>query len=187
MADGRRVQGVYHKVDTRNVPAADKLQRRYGLNEFISNVNSAGSVFDFIAPLMGQAKRVLQKDRHHLFIVFLFKGSQCVGIQGADFEDRAAKFAYSRELAGRVAVEGITGIAMVGEVWESGAVWDEEGGLVPPEEVPDRREALQVYAEDNTGEYRVKTCYFRKRFGRIHFEEERESRESLESNFMAPS
>jgi hypothetical protein len=117
----------------------------------------------------------------------LFKGSVPFSIESAVFVDRATKYAYARELAAQVAASGADGLITLGEVWQSGLVLDEEGVATPPAEVPDRREALQVYAEVKSGEYKSKVCFFHRRFGRIQLDEEVNMEiHSLENNFMLP-
>ncbi|MQA16117.1 MAG: hypothetical protein GEV09_18790 [Pseudonocardiaceae bacterium] len=129
---------------------------------------------------------MLKADRNHIFLVIFCKGVRFIRYEQGVLTDRSSKFAYSQELARQVAVNGADGIVTIGEIWQSEAVVDEDSVPIPPAEVPDRREALEVAAEDRYGNRRVKLCFFRKRFNRIGFEEEVEFGQDVENNFMAP-
>jgi hypothetical protein len=186
ISDGALLQKVNQDVNLEGVPPIATLKRRYRLDEFVDVRKVEKSIMELVDPLLAQAKKFLQKDKYHIFIAFLFKGLECVGANSVQFRDRATKFAYSRELAARVARDGITGLITIGEIWQSKVVLDEDGVVLPAAEVPDRREALEVYAEDSSGRYVMKVAFFHRRFGRIVFDEEVENTESAENNFMAP-
>ncbi|WP_152546776.1 hypothetical protein [Amycolatopsis orientalis] len=185
--DAKLVRGEYRKLEIPKT-IAKRTVKRYGLDQFKTELNQdKSSLFDFMEPLMNQACRFLQSDKAHIFVTFLFKGPELVHIQSAVFNDRASKHAYARELANQVAANSIDGVITLGEVWQSGVVIDEEGAVIPPGEVPDRREALEVYAESKTGENRSLTTYFHRRFGRIIFDETISCEDqSTENNFMSP-
>jgi hypothetical protein len=187
LKDGDLVRGE-RTVTELPVVMPNRIKKKYDIDSFVAELEAAqGSIFDFMEPLINQAKRVLQKDKYHIFIAFLFKGEHIVDLHSALFEDRATKHAYSRELAAEVATRGIDGIITLGEIWQSGVVLDEDGVIVPPEEVPDKREALEVYAERDDGEYRSIVLFFHRRFGKIQFDDEvRSQNKSYENNFMAP-
>jgi hypothetical protein len=186
LGDGEPVVGEYRQLKTPDITR--RHVKRYGLEQFYGDLSrEQNSIFDLIDPFMDQAKRFLQVDRYHIFVIFMFKDRKPVSIQSAVLEDRASKFALARELASQVAANGVDGIITIGEVWESHMVLDEEGAIIPPAEVPDRREGLEVYAEVREGDYRSKICFFHRRFNRIQFDEEADSfNESIENNFMAP-
>jgi hypothetical protein len=186
LSSGALLGRASRAVSVDGVPPLSKLKRRYKLDEFVDVSSVNETIAELVDPLLSQAKKFLQKDKNHIFVVFLFKGLKCIGIDSVEFRDRSAKFAFSRELAARAAKEGITGLVTIGEVWQSKVVLDQDGVVVPPEEVPDRREALEVYAEDDSGQYVSKLAFFHRRFGRVIFDEDSENRESMENNFMAP-
>lgn len=185
--DGQLVGGHYRSLKLPDAMPA-RTAKRYGLERFTEEMGGQKeSIFDYMIPLMDQAKRVLQKDKCHIFIVFFFKGTVVRAIQSAVFEDRPTKHAYARHLANQVAVDGFDGIITLGEVWNSGVVLDEDGAVIAPEHVPDRREGLEVYAEVKGGEHRTRITYFHRRFGRIVYDEVVDmDDQSLENNFMHP-
>lgn len=185
--DNQLVRGEYQLLNLPETMSA-RAEKRYAIDQFAEEVGGQReSIFDYMAPLMNQAKRVLQKDKCHIFIAFLFKGANLRAIQSAVFEDRAGKHAYTRELANQVAANGVDGIITLGEVWQSGVVVDEDGAVIAPEDVPGRREGLEVYAEVKGGEYRSTIAFFHRRFGRIVYDEVLDmDGQSVENNFMHP-
>jgi len=187
MSDGAPVVGGYSSVASPSARTLKRGMRRYELHKLEADLaKPRDSLMEVVDPLLEQAKRMLKADKHHIFLVILFKGAKPIRYEEGRLTDRSAKFAYSQEIARQVAVSGADGVVTIGEIWQSGAVVDEDGVLVSPAEVPDRREGLQVAVEDRHGNRRVKVCFFRKRFNRIVFEEEVEFGHEVQYNFMVP-
>lgn len=183
---GELVQGEYRHLALDEPSFASKLEKRYGVGKLSDSLAGAESMFDWVRPLLEQAKRILRRDKHHNFMVFLFRGKDLELIESANFANKAEKFAYVRGLASKVASMGVTGMITIGEYWQSPVVLDEDGVPVPPGEVPDRQEILEVYAEDSSGRFESSACSFHRRFGRVYFGEEIEMSASMENNFMEP-
>ncbi|WP_142102220.1 hypothetical protein [Pseudonocardia cypriaca] len=145
------------------------------------------SVIDLVDPIFTQAKNVLSKDKTHSHITMLYRGTELIDVRQTLFSDRADKYVYARDLAKAVLMTGADGVITIGEIWQSKVTLDDQGVVLPPAEVPDRLEALEVYAETSDGSIRAKYAYFRKRFGRISYYGEQEITESLENNMYAPT
>jgi hypothetical protein len=181
---------VRSDVHTLNLPKtmSARAMRRYNVSRLQQEMGTAKeTVFDYMTPLMTQARHVLQKDKNHVFIAFLFKGTMIYAIQGATFHDRATKHAYVRELANQIAANGVDGIITLGELWYTDIALDDEGSVIAPQERPDKREALEVYAETKDGGHRSSLTFFHRRFSRIVFDDEHaQEEEAVKNNFMHP-
>ncbi|MEV0055012.1 hypothetical protein AB0H34_31495 [Saccharopolyspora shandongensis] len=187
VSDGSLVFGEYRSVALPKSRVVARRMRKYGAEQLAADlVTTPASLVGLVGPLFEQAKRILREDKHHIFVVLFCRGVEIIRSEAGVMEDRAFKFAYSREIARKVAVLGVDGVITIGEVWSSCPVLDEDGVMIPPAEVADRREAIQVSAEDRYGNKLTRSCFFRKRFNRIVFEEEFEISGEMENNFMAP-
>lgn len=155
-------------VDKKKVPLnpefETKAARRYNFQE---SPTFPADPFTMAETLIPMAKKVLIKDKEHLRMVFLRKGSEWE-MRVLMCPDRAAKYVMMRRLAEEIRSLGVDALVEISEAW-LGSLKDAKAGRAP-EDAHNRKEVLLVSAATSTGKYRCYHSFFsRNLFGSIKF------------------
>lgn len=136
-----------------------KAIEKYGVFS-LPNHEEVKSITEYVPYYTEMAIRVLKSDQDHLWIISYFIGTKRVGIQPILVADKAEKYLAAQRLANMVDRFGIDGLISVADSWIGRETRDEDGVLIPPGELSDRREALAVFAEDAFGNKRYQTTTY---------------------------
>lgn len=153
----------------------EKMRKRYGVGEnFKPRTPSKAKIgpLDYVINLVEQAKIVLQKDKGHTGILFLFSGNEAILIEGLLMEDPGDQNVIMRQISEDVKKTGADGLILIFETWvvEHNKLLEEGARRVRYSK--HKREQLLLHAETSDG--KTKTCiipFERTLFGRIKFGE----------------
>jgi len=166
-----------------------KIMDRYGLTEApkpIPPPTSVAELFSFAEYLVDMSKRTLMRDKTHIHIVHLISRR---GIEMHVLEpvDKSEKLILYHDLAGKVARDGVMGVAGIAEAWSyRGDLNRLPDDLVDLDGVDGRGESLMVFAAWRSGEVRVWiTDFVRKDDGEIQFADTKLSGREA-ANFLLP-
>ena len=188
--DGSLVQEDEAEIRKISDRRLGKAHRKHGtaLLENALRELQVDSALDLVEPYFEQAKRILQADKFHRFVVILCRGGETISVQGPQLNDRTSKYVFAQELARQVVLTGADGVLTIGEVWMALPTRDQEGAVIAPADSPNRMEALEVYAETSDGTVATKGVFFHKRYGRVVFGNEWDHHSmDLENNMLAPT
>lgn len=146
--------------------------KRYNFDEHSALLPTSDDPFTVAEAVLSLAKHVLQRDKVH-YPIFWFRKPDGWQMLGVAWRDKAEKYSMMHTMAANTTKNGWDALVAVAEAWT--------GPLPsPPEDLPpyfdlsktsDRGEALEVYAATSEGEVRIWHTPFRRRLGRIRFEE----------------
>lgn len=169
--DGALTTGGRHFSIVPDPQVARKSAKRYGIAE---PMDPPEHLVDLAGAFMSIAKRMMAKDKNHGTFVFFYRGVAQVHAEAVYVRDQADKYLTSRHLADLVRRIEADGVLMVGDMWHAPLVSDGEGGFIRPGQSDKRGEALLVHVENAHGDRRTLVCPYRRRLGRIIFEDVRE-------------
>lgn len=146
-------------------------ERYPGINDFKRKLSATTSLEEQADVLFKQAKNMLQTDGYHSPIAIIGYPDGTERISQLKMEDRTAKHLVMRMLAVEIERTRATSIILINEVWLSRGRKLPRSGHAGDD--PNREEALQLVAEDSSGQIYVHTAVFiRDAQKKIHFTEE---------------
>jgi hypothetical protein len=148
LASGRPVEfeKIEQKLDAKVGP---KLAKRYGIKSeeiFDKTEGLERTVHDLFAA----ARRMFEKDGHHIMVVFLLKGAKPVQIMQLRPEEHGQKYLMMRSVAHEVVKCGADAVIVISEVWS--APVDAQNPYMRAADSPNRREALTATLVSKSGE-----------------------------------
>jgi hypothetical protein len=150
-----------------------KLRKRYKFLKEVKPVENDEKldIEKHAEDLMEMAKKVLQRDGHHISIVFMFdENMNGLGISEIRAFDQSEKYVLMRELAKHVKQIGAKALIVINETWIR-KLKTENGKIVKPKESDiNKKEALTITAINNKGGCTFLEAQFKRGvFGNIFF------------------
>jgi len=147
-------------------------------------VVGARSALDYVEQYALQGKRILASGEDHGWFHFYYRGPRLIHAEVIAARDKADKYALAQHVADLAIRLDADGVLQIAEVW-LGIVPAAGEEYVPASDQPDRKEALQVYAEIASGETRGMLVPFsRSAFGVVSIDQRFDENHS--SNFFLP-
>lgn len=135
---------------------------------------------------MQAAKKILQKDKYHDPLFFLFKGGSLKETMPATYRDRPEKYLFMRNMGKHIIDSGIDGVVFITESWRTVFEPDKDGNITPPSDAENREEILSIYIATSDGRARsYETIFTRNWTGKIRFNEVMSS-DIPRDSFMTP-
>ncbi|MGW1337168.1 hypothetical protein ACWD7B_23085 [Streptomyces rubiginosohelvolus] len=164
----RGIGEIYTKVPYDEAKTA-KARKRYGVSDF-----PPGDPIELAPLVMDHARKVLSRDKHHINVVWLFRGNEVIENFAQTYADQNAKYLAFHRLADRVETLRADGILLIAEMWYvTDHKQDDKGNIIPARDRGrDRREALHVLSATREGEaVSLIAPFSRKLLGTIQLEE----------------
>ncbi len=137
-----RHEQILLKVDEART---DEARERYGMDDAPSQ--TPADALEFAERLLPVARRVLSRDGRHIPMLWTH-GAEGWELRATNFDDAEEKWAFWLRQAEAVGGK-VDALVFISEVWIGSIVKGMSG--VSPSESPNRREALQIYAETRDG------------------------------------
>lgn len=126
-----------------------KFKKRYGVDAAKIYTDSE-DVHDQVRSVFETARRVFEKDGHHITIAILFRDGKPADFRELRPMEHGHKFLMMRDLALHAARIGADGVILIGESWRARA--DAAKPYLRPVDSPTRREFLSATAVSKDGE-----------------------------------
>lgn len=124
-----------------------------------------------VASYLEMAKRVLEKDKYHSWIVIFKRKGHVVDLNAFLPSDRAEKLTVSQRIAEHVARNAYDAVILIAESWFSSIEHDSTGQIIQPAHAKSKREALTIFGESAAGETVSRVQFFHRRFKKIIWDE----------------
>lgn len=137
---------VERKVDMKNAPA---LKERYGV-DFSEMYAESELAEDHARTLFATARKMFEKDGHHITVAFLLRDGKPLTIEELRPEEHGHKYLMMRNLAHEVHRLGADAVILISESWSAPA--DPVKPYMRAAESPHRREFLTATIVSKAGE-----------------------------------
>jgi hypothetical protein len=112
---------------------------------------SPTSLLEWVDYYKEAAVKIVESGQQHILISFFLLGSKPLETISYTTEDSFGNRKISQNIAETVLRIGADGVVVISELWVSPPTLNSEGIFIAPEEHPDRREFLAIFAEDRRG------------------------------------
>jgi hypothetical protein len=174
----RKVVPIVSTSDSR-----EEARKRYRFNVDELPRPTSSDPLDLVPFYMEIAKGILKRDKWHAEFAFLLHPGGLATLTARP-ADQQEKYLFMNDVANEVRRLGATGVVLIADTW-----WLENPDDLPkgkrPGEVKERREGLMVMGLRSDGERRVRFTSYRRRLGRIQFDDAVEVGAD-QSFFLAP-
>lgn len=126
-----------------------KLKKRYGVDAANIYADSE-DIHDQVRSVFNAARRMFEKDGHHITIAILFRGGKPAEFRELRPMEHGHKFLMMRDLALHGARIGADAVILIGESWRARA--DPAKPYLRPVDSPSRQEFLSATAVSKDGE-----------------------------------
>jgi len=168
-----QVQSVVSPLNEDTVSASAK---RYGLEKLALRppYGARDDPIEFATVILPIARRLMEKDGHHLPMVFLHHPTDGWSPPRiVDAQDKLDKYLLWREIGKEVEVNGYDGLVAIAEVWMAQLPDEIVTPYLDLSKQPGRQEALVVYGASEDGRISVMSSMIWRRLGKVRLSEPR--------------